>query len=1064
MSKPHFPPVRPLSAWDESQALVAQPSALSRLGASVFGMAVLALLCAGWLWWSQTRRLDLDQQALDFEARMQGLHAVARAPAASAAPQVGELLQQMQGQLLGTKPGDTLGDRSTLARQGDAGLSQAAQVLGRARLAVLQRPLSNWPQIEPALQTAHGLWLQALARQRQHQQRMNGVGLALFGVASLALLWRMRRAQQATQALVAQLQAQEAELSAFAQALPDLAFRLDAQGRCLAVYGRHLPLLGPPAASLLGRTVEEVFPRDMARRFEAVIRAALDSGQAQPCEFSLPSRSGRRHFDSRCAPVKRLQEVVWTVWDISARRQVEHRLRRKTRMYDFMRHVNQAIVRSDNTATLLQRVCEVAIQHGQFRRAWMVLAPQAHGEGWRCAALAGDALPTRECLSFGLPTADVDDGGLLLALQQGLVWRTAALQDSAWPWVAQAREAGIAGCVVVPLRRESTLVGHLLLLGRRVDDQDDDEFSLFEDLSGDLSFALTGLHRESLHNEAEERIRLHAAALESTRDGMMVLDRDRLLVSVNPAFTALTGYSEAEVVGRSPAFLFTEQAAEILTEVGEHLLSYGSWQAEVWFRHRCGDPFVTKLSVSAVHSANGEPDHFVGVFTDITQLKQTEASLARMAHFDPLTELPNRVTIHQRLALAISLAQRHHTLVGVVFIDLDNFKTVNDGLGHAAGDSLLRQVAHRLRQRVREEDTLGRLGGDEFVLVLEHLRHPQQAAHVATAILETLNQPFILDDSAEVYVRASIGISLYPHDGADESELVRNADAAMYDSKRRGRNSLSFYTQAFTSEAIQRLQLETLLRKAVAQQEFRLLYQPMVRLRDHQVIAVEALVRLEPGHAALLERQMGPSQFIPVMENTGMISSLSDWVLEQACRQARAWLQAGLDFGRVAINLSPSEIRRGGVVERLSAALRKTGLPPKHLEIEITESGLMESGMGAEVFLQALHELGVVLTIDDFGTGYSSLAYLKRFPVQQLKIDRSFVQDLPGNDSDSQLVSTMITMAHGLKLHVVAEGVEMPDQEAFLVAHGCDVAQGFLYSRPVPPSSLEAMLRSQSPA
>jgi diguanylate cyclase (GGDEF)-like protein/PAS domain S-box-containing protein len=603
------------------------------------------------------------------------------------------------------------------------------------------------------------------------------------------------------------------------------------------------------------------------------------------------------------------------------------------------------------------------------------------------------------------------------------------------------------------------------LLGKRVDDEDADELSLFEDLSSDLSFALNNLHRESLRDEAEQRIRLHAAALESTQDGMMVFNRHRVLVSINPAFTVLTGYNEDEVVGRSPEFLLPERPDETLADMRGEMINSGYWQGEVWFRRKTGELFMTKLSVSAVKSVEGRPTHFVGMFTDITQLKQTEERLAKMAHFDTLTELPNRLMIHQRLAHAVNLAQRHHTLVGVVFIDLDNFKTVNDGLGHAAGDSLLRQVAQRLRQRVRQEDTLGRLGGDEFILVLEHLRHPQQAAHVSTAILETLNQPFTLDGGQQVYVRASIGISLFPADGQDASELVRNADAAMYESKRRGRNSFSFYTEAFTSDATTRLQLETRLRRAVEHGEFVLHYQPMIRLSDRKVTAVEALVRLKaPSGTDACLPSVSPNQFIPVMEETGMIVALSEWVLQEACRQGKAWLDAGLDFGRVAVNLSPSEIRRGGVVERLSRILNRTGLPPERLEIEITESGLMESGMGAEQFLQMLHGLGVFLSIDDFGTGYSSLAYLKRFPVHQLKIDRSFVQDLPGNDSDGQLVSTMISMAHGLRMNVVAEGVEMPDQEAFLAAQGCDVVQGYLYSRPVPALQLEQLLGDMAAA
>jgi diguanylate cyclase (GGDEF)-like protein/PAS domain S-box-containing protein len=915
--------------------------------------------------------------------------------------------------------------------------------------------------VDDATKSAARAWTKELDRETEAQHRLDKINMGLVGGITLLLLTLMARAHKQREQATDALKAREAQLRAFAEVLPDLAFRMDANGRYLDIYGSNMPLLGRPPETLIGLSLADFFPAEMAGRFMAVLQQGLQTRLTQSMTFTVPVNGERRHFDSRCAPIGDTGEVVWMIWDITSRRQTEHRLRRKTRMYDFLSHVNQAIVRSQDDQTLLDKVCEVAVDHGQFRKAWVALFDRQGSTHLRCVAVAGSDDLAMPDLSFSLLSTEAPDAALDAALRHGRTFRTGDLgQTPLRPaWADQALAAGMPGCVLLPLHRDQLLVGHLILLGKRVDDRDADELSLFEALSSDLSFALNNLHRESLRDEAEERIRLHAAALESTQDGMMVLNRHRMLVSINPAFTALTGYDEGDVVGRSPEFLLPERPEETLADMRGEMMTAGYWQGEVWFRRKTGELFMTKLSVSAVKSVAGRPTHFVGVFTDITQLKQTEERLAKMAHFDTLTELPNRVMIHQRLAHAVNLAQRHHTLVGVVFIDLDNFKTVNDGLGHAAGDSLLRQVAQRLRQRVRQEDTLGRLGGDEFILVLEHLRHPQQAAHVATAILETLNQPFTLDGGQQVYVRASIGISLFPADGQDASELVRNADAAMYESKRRGRNSFSFYTEAFTSDATSRLQLETRLRRAVEHGEFVLHYQPMIRLSDRKITAVEALVRLKaPAGTDACLPSVSPNQFIPVMEETGMIVALSEWVLQEACRQAKAWLDAGLDFGRVAVNLSPSEIRRGGVVERLSRILNRTGLPPERLEIEITESGLMESGMGAEQFLQMLHGLGVFLSIDDFGTGYSSLAYLKRFPVHQLKIDRSFVQDLPGNDSDSQLVSTMISMAHGLRMNVVAEGVEMPDQEAFLAAQGCDVVQGYLYSRPVPALQIEQLL------
>jgi diguanylate cyclase (GGDEF)-like protein/PAS domain S-box-containing protein len=920
--------------------------------------------------------------------------------------------------------------------------------------------------VDDAARQTEQAWQDELQRETAAQHRLDKINMGLVGSLSLLLLWLLARGHRQREQVMSKLRLRDGQLRAFAEVLPDIAFRMDASGKCLDIHGSNLALLGRPPAAMIGMGLADFFPPDMATRFETALQAALKDGSTQSLTFSVNINKEPHHFDSRCAPIGEAGQVVWMIWDVTSRRQTEHRLRRKNRMYDFLSHVNQAIVRSEDEQTLLDRVCQVAVDHGQFRKAWVAQFELPGVRRLICRAEAGDVLQKAVSLNFDLLPREMADAQLDSALRNGRTYRTRDLGRDRMPpaWVQLAISLGLPGCVIVPLRRDRELLGALVLLGKRVDDQHAEELKLFEDLSSDLSFALHNLHREALRHEAEERIRLHAAALESTQDGMMVFDRRRTLVSINPAFTALTGYHEAEVVGRSPEFLLPDRPDETLDEMRGAMVNEGHWQGEVWFRRKSGDLFMTKLSVSSVKSAAGRPNHFVGVFTDITPLKRTEERLARMAHFDTLTGLPNRVLIHERLAHAINLAERHHTLVGVVFIDLDNFKTVNDGLGHAAGDSLLRQVSQRLLARVREEDTLGRLGGDEFILVLEHLRHPQQAAHVATSILDTLSEPFTLDGGQQVYVRASIGISMFPGDGREATDLVRNADAAMYESKRRGRNAFHFYTEAFTTEANSRLQLETRLRQAVEHGEFMLHYQPMVRLSDRSVVAVEALVRLKaPGTDDGWSPAVSPHEFIPVMEDTGMIVPLSEWVLQEACRQGKAWLDEGVDFGRIAVNLSPSEIRRGGVVERLSRILAESGLPPQRLEIEITETGLMESGLGAEQFLQMLHALGVMISIDDFGTGYSSLAYLKRFPVHQLKIDRSFIQDLPSNENDCQLVSTMISMARGLRLNVVAEGVEMPDQEAFLVSRGCDIVQGYLYGRPVSANQLENLLPRLSP-
>jgi diguanylate cyclase (GGDEF)-like protein/PAS domain S-box-containing protein len=1032
--------------------------ALGRFGPLALAVAALAAICMALMAWSHLSWRDLQTRSHAFDTLLAQTRV--QAPLNSAVTAAQQLLRSSDPSMQGTL--HTLLSRLEQAQQ------LSVQRLEHPDTVSVTQLMAALATVDQSATQAGQEWQAVLQEETAAQRQIDLINMGIVGLVTVILLTLIGRAHKQREVVTQALMRREAELQAFADALPDLAFLLDKDGRYIEIFGNHSSaLLGRPREQLIGQLASKFFSPANHALFMGTLTKALETRQTQPLSYPIRIMGGYRHFDSRCAPVGDTDRVVWMIWDVTARRRAEQRLVHMTRLYDFLSQVNQAIVWSTTETDLLTHVCRAALEHGRFKKAWVTLCSW-DGDDMSCEVLNSGAPMDAVMQAFeGFLPSTSQDAPMDRAMHEGRIFHTADLAQvpNRPAWADEALSLGLAGCAIIPLRRDMQLMGHLFLLDRQLNAQDQDARALFEDVTSDLGFALTNLHRESLRELAEERIRLHAAALESTRDGMVVLNRDRILVSINPAFTDITGYTEEDVLGHSAEFLFPDNPQDIIHEIRKGLRVGTSWQGEVWSQRKGGELFMTKLSVSSVRNPLGKPSHFVCVMTDITQLKQTEERLARMAHFDTLTELPNRMMIHERLAHAVNLAQRHKTLVGVVFVDLDNFKTVNDGLGHAAGDNLLQQVAHRLKLRVRQEDTLGRLGGDEFILVLEHLRHPQQAAHVAQAILDTLNEPFTLDSGTQVYVRASIGISMFPDDGIDAAELIRDADAAMYESKRRGRNNFSFYTASFTTDATSRLQMETRLRRAVEHGEFVLHYQPLVRLTDRRIVALEALVRLKtPDGVIETLPPIGPDEFIPVMEDTGMIVALGEWVLNEACRQGKAWLDAGLDFGRLSVNLSPSEVRRGGVVERVSRILNRTGLPAHRLELEITESGLMESSVGAEQFLHMLHALGISLSIDDFGTGYSSLAYLKRFPVHQLKIDRSFIQDLPGNSSDAQLVQTMISLARGLNLDVVAEGVEMPDQEAFLSALGCDIAQGYLYSRPVPPIQIEALFQQAQQA
>ncbi len=561
---------------------------------------------------------------------------------------------------------------------------------------------------------------------------------------------------------------------------------------------------------------------------------------------------------------------------------------------------------------------------------------------------------------------------------------------------------------------------------------------------------------ERLQHEAKSR--LAATVFESTHEGIMITDPHSRILAVNQAFTRVTGYEEEEVVGQTPVMLRSgRHDPDFYAVIWRALREAGHWQGEIWNRRKSGEVYPELLSISAVHDSQGSVSHYVGMFTDISKIKESEARLAHLAHYDPLTDLPNRLLLSSRLRHAIEQAQRQQTRLAVLFLDLDRFKNVNDSLGHQVGDELLRAVTDRMGERLRAEDTLARLGGDEFIALLERIHEPRDAAMVARSLLEALAEPFTLSQGHEVYIGASIGISLYPEDGASDSELIMHADVAMYQAKDQGRNAYGFYTQALSDNANQRLEMETKLRRALERGEFVLHFQPQVSLADGRLIGAEVLVRwLHPTQGLI-----PPNQFIPLAEETGLIVPLGEWVLRQACEQWLRWRDAGLAPVPLAVNISPRQFRQQDLTQVVGRVLEKTGVPASALELELTEGALMLQGEEAEAALRGLKQLGVSLAIDDFGTGYSSLAYLKRFPLDQLKIDQSFVRDLTHDTGDRELVSTIIAMARKLRLKVLAEGVETREQFDYLVEQGCDAYQGYLYSRPVPADEFESLLRGR---
>ncbi|HEY8605930.1 MAG TPA: EAL domain-containing protein [Noviherbaspirillum sp.] len=542
----------------------------------------------------------------------------------------------------------------------------------------------------------------------------------------------------------------------------------------------------------------------------------------------------------------------------------------------------------------------------------------------------------------------------------------------------------------------------------------------------------------------EHQSRLANRVFESASEGIIITDAEHRIEAVNPAFTRITGYSAEEATGQLSRML-TGRGAEANKDMLVQLKRDGSWQGEVRDRRKNGDWYPAWMSISTVRDAEQRITNYVGVFTDNTRRKEDENRLRFLASHDSLTGTLNRSGMMARFAREIAHAQHEGKPLALLFVDLDRFKTVNDTLGHRAGDQLLVAATQRMRQQLSGNEIIARLGGDEFTILAQDTPGGGSAAKLADRIIRTLSQPFSIDGQ-EMFITASIGVACYPTDGDDAATLLKNADVAMYRAKERGRNTFQFFTAGMNTQAFEQMLLENSLRRALERSEFELHYQPQFANATGALAGVEALIRWR--HPDL--GTVFPGTFIALAEHNGLIVPIGAWVLHEACRQGKAWLDAGLCFGHVAVNLSARQFAADDLLDTIRAALDGSGLPPAMLELELTESAIMHNPGEAIELLDRIRAMGVMLSIDDFGTGYSSLASLKQYPLDSLKIDRSFVKGVPHDADDVAITEAIIAIAHKMGLKVVAEGVETAQQADFLRAAGCDVSQGFLLGRPVP--------------
>jgi diguanylate cyclase (GGDEF)-like protein/PAS domain S-box-containing protein len=551
----------------------------------------------------------------------------------------------------------------------------------------------------------------------------------------------------------------------------------------------------------------------------------------------------------------------------------------------------------------------------------------------------------------------------------------------------------------------------------------------------------------------DDYMRRAVVVFESTSEGILTMDADGTILDVNAAFSQITGYSKQEVVGETALILMSDRhSPQTYGEMWKDVQDSGHWWGEVWGRRKSNELFRVWMTIRAVKNDEGETTHYVGVLSDITKVKESEEERERLAHYDTLTELPNRILLRERLQQALRQAERDRKSVAVLFLNFDGFKNINARWGHQVGDEILVQAAKRLTGCAGENDTVARSAGDEFAIVLSGVASAEGSARIAQKMIDSVRRPFPVGDE-EAFLTTSIGVTVYPFDGDDVDSLLNNADVAMNQSRAQGENEYSFYSKGLYEKTVERMSLESDLRRAVERGELLMHYQPQVSLETGAIVGLEALVRWQHPERGMV----GPDQFIPLAEETGLILPIGEWVLREVCRLDKEWHRMGIPHERISVNISGNQFKQQDVIQVVTRALVGAS-DPRYLCLELTESGIVQDPELAIATLGQLKDLGLHLSIDDFGTGYSSLGYLKRFPVDELKIPQWFIREVMTDPGDAAIVAGTIVLARSLGLSVVIEGVENEGQFAFVRSKGANIVQGFLFSRPLPPDEAEKFL------
>ena len=842
------------------------------------------------------------------------------------------------------------------------------------------------------------------------------------------------------------------------QAAPDGIFIHDHSGYLIEVNQIACDSLGYSKEELLSMNVID-FEQDFNLKQAQKEWSGIELGQQMTLYGHQKRKDGtifpvEIHFGLFIFEGKRQYVVLCR--NISEREKNKSRIERLSNLYKALSEINQTIVRMDKMEELFPLVCRCAVEFGNMKLAWVGKLNPINGAIYPVAI---DGISQ----NYGLQASS---SGGEFSKDSGMVDK--AIKENCSVIVndffnspitihsqKQATNFGWNSAAAFPVKRNGKPFAVLAVYHEEINAFDNEIITLLERMSEDITFALDNFDREIQRSDGEESLHIAASVFETSREGIMITDANNLIITINRAFTRITGYCLQDVIGKYPNMLNPSRHDDVLYQtLWRKVNATGSWQGEIWNQRKNGEVYPQWLTINTVFNNKGDVQRRVAMFSDISQKKEAERKIWHQANFDSLTVLPNRKMFCERLDHDIKRSKKTKQSLALLFIDLDHFKEVNDTLGHHRGDLLLKEAAQRLSRCVRESDTVARLGGDEFTIVLNELDDNANIDRVVIEILRKISEPFQLGDDV-VYVSASIGITLYPHDATSIEALFKNADQAMYAAKNQGRNRHIYFTPSMQRIAQERTQIANDLRVALKGNQFWVAYQPIVELATGKIYKAEALLRWQHP----MRGQINPAEFIPIAEETGLINDIGNWIFREAMQQASIWRKSYNSKFQISVNRSPVQFRYDNpTCEEWPIQLKHSGLQGQSIIVEITEGLLMDSSDVIIDKLLSYRDAGIEISLDDFGTGYSSLLYLKKFKIDYLKIDQSFIRSLTPTSKDMALCEAIIVMAHKLGIKVIAEGVETKKQKKLLSDAECDFAQGYLFSKPIHANEFEKIL------